>query len=109
MFVPTYYCDGCGLKLSTVEVQNSVEKGVKFSQENPGMLYQGRLFDHDLGFKTVTEVLCTTCLVSSDDYWSNKLSLLKELVEQMNKRYERNRRSFFESRRGEIRKVEGKK
>jgi hypothetical protein len=103
-FITTHYCDGCGVKISATEVQKSVESGQAFVQQNPAVL-QGALFDVPVRIGPVTEVLCDVCLKSAHEFWGSKVEAMQELVKEMNKRYSRNRQSFFESRKSKLKAV----
>ena len=103
-FQTRYFCDGCGVKMLAAEFQQSVESGNQFIEENP-QVFQGPLFDTMVQLNPVSEIFCSTCLHSAPEYWSSKIESMGELIKEMNKRYSRNRQSFFESRKSKLKAV----
>lgn len=109
MFTIEYYCDGCGVKINPEDRIKSLNHISEYLNSNEVPVFRGKILEVEGSVPIISEIFCPICLLGADTYWQNKLDMVNALVEEINKRLERHRKSYFETRRAALKKESFKK
>jgi hypothetical protein len=81
-----HFCDGCTRELREEPLAASNAVAMRFISEHPEA--QGML----------GEVFCHICLLRADQYWTEKITVLREVMDVSRRRLDNFRKAFWSAR-----------